>query len=751
MRLLGKGLLGAAMTAALAVAASGSAEAAVQVSQSGWQWGNPTPQGNTLRAMDVSGGRGYAIGDDGTALRTDDGGATWTGLATGTSQDLTRVQAVTPDVVVILGGDGCVVRRSDDGGRTFRKMHVLAERDCPDPIAAVTFTGPQTGYLFQRNGDVLRTNDGGQTFSRVTAVPGTQVGAGGGSAVPGDAIFTSPDAGILFLGGGNRALRTTDGGTSWVPENDVENGNVERMRAVTATTFYAFGPDTLLQSTDGGETWQRRGAGSGNHITGISCATETLCLMSTAAGNKLLRTENGGGTAETITASTLPLYAAGFATPTRAVAVGAGGATVVSDDAGRNYVAVGGDIGGSFQFGLRLGPGPGIALALGARGQLARTNDGGVTWKAINVATSADLQDTSFSSSDVGYALDVRGGLFRTANAGSSWQPIEPGTTQAPRAVITTGDAVLLAGPRGVRRATDGGAFDLVASRAARRADVNRFDRAGATVFAFGSRTIVRSTDRGRTWRAVRGPGRRQGKRFRAYALQDVEMTSTNNGYALELSGRVWRTQNGGRTWKALPGVGSDAGRALSFGSATAGFLTLRSYPADPGASYVLRTSDGGRTWRPQRIATGAFPGTEGVISPSATKSYAVTSTPAAGATVFRSLFTTSTGGDAGTASRLTISVPRRTITRRQLRRSGRRITVSGVLAGAQGGEQIVVSSRPVGGTEWREQVVTAGANGGRFTAAFRATGSTEFVAGFAGDSGRQGAGSPVLTVRVRR
>ena len=751
MNRLSKGLLGAAVTAALAAGTGGVADAAVQVSQSGWQWGNPTPQGNTIRAIDLSGGRGYAIGDDGTALRTDDGGATWTGLATGTSQDLSRVQAVTPDVLVVLGGDGCVVRRSDDGGRTFRKLHVLAERECPDPIAAVTFVTPSTGYLFQRNGDVLRTSDGGQTFSRVTAVPGTQVGAGGGGAVPADAVFTTPDAGIVFLAGGNRALRTTDGGVSWVPENDVEPGSVERVRAVSATTFYAFGPETLLRSTDSGETWQRRGAGAGNHITGVNCAGETLCLMSTNRGDKLLRSENGGGTAETITASTLPLFAAGFASPTRAVAVGAGGATVVSDDGGRNYVAVGGDIGGSFQYGLRLGPGSDIALALGARGQLARTSDGGLTWRAINVATSADLQDTSFSTRDVGYALDIRGGLFRTANAGQSWQPIDPGTTSAPRAVITSGDAVLLAGPRGVRRAAEDGAFDLVGSRAARRAAVDRFDRAGSTVFAFGAQTIIRSTDRGRTWRAVTGPGRRQGGRLRPFALQDIEMTSTSNGYALERNGRVWRTRNGGRSWRALPGVGTDAGRALAFGSATSGYLTLRGYPADPGASYVLRTSDGGRTWRPQRIATGAFPGTEGVISPTASKSYAVTSTPAAGANVFRSLFTTSTGGDAGQASRLTIRVPRRTITQRQLRRDNRRITVSGALAGAQGGEQIVVSARPLGATDWTEQVVTAGANGGRFTAAFRATGSTELVARWAGDSGRQGAGSAVLTVRVRR
>ena len=169
--MISRAFLGAC--AALSLAAACPAEASVQVSQSGWQWGNPTPQGNTIRAMDFVAGRGYAIGDDGTALRTDDGGATWTGLATGTSQDLTRVQAVTPDVVIVLGGNGCVVRRSDDGGKTFRKMFVLAEVGCPDRVAASYFVTPQVGYLLLQDGNVLRTTDSGETFGRGTAIPTT--------------------------------------------------------------------------------------------------------------------------------------------------------------------------------------------------------------------------------------------------------------------------------------------------------------------------------------------------------------------------------------------------------------------------------------------------------------------------------------------------------------------------------------------------------------------------------------------------
>ena len=744
--------LGAAIAAVLAAPAA--APAAVQVSQSGWLWGNPTPQGNTIRAIDFDGGRGYAIGDAGTALRTDDGGATWTGLATGTARDLRRLQVVTPDVLVVLGGDGCVVRRSDDGGRTFRKLFVLTDTGCPQPVQAVALVDPQTGYLLLRDGQVLRTTNGGQTFTRRTALPGTPQSSTGGGATPADAVFTDATTGTAFLAGGNVAFRTTDGGQTWTRLDTVGPGAVERIRKVDATTAYAVGPNTLLRTTDGGVTWERRPAGDGFELTAISCATKDLCLMTTARGDRIVRTEDGGATPLPFVAESRPLFAAGFASPTRAVAAGLGGATVVSDDGGRTYAAIGGDIDGSFQFGLRLGPAPEIAFALGARGQIARTDDGGTAWNAINVTTAAPMQDVSFSTPLDGWALDQQGGLFRTQDGGQSWSPQEPGTTAAPQAVITRGDRVLLAGPRGIRAGT-GGQFDAVTSRAARLAAVSRFDAAGSALFAYGRSVAVRSTNDGRTWSALRLPGRTvevKGKRrFEPYPVQDLEMVSASRGYLLDRTGRVWATTSGGRRWVERVSAGTSSGLALAFGSADGGYLTLGGYPAEQGASYVLRTSDGGLTWRPQRIASGAFPGTEGVISPTATRSYALTSTPAAGPDVFRSLFFTGSGGDAGTASSLALGTGSRSITKKRLKRIGGAVSVRGTLEGAQGGEQIVVSARSAGSTRWTSRVVTAGANGGSFTATFPISRSTVFVAHWAGDSGRQGAGSKVLRVRVTK
>src|SRR5256885_13485681 len=80
----------------LAAVANG---AAVSVGHSGWRWGNPLPQGNTIRVLDFNGGTGYAAGDFGTLLKTTDAGATWTGIPPGITASLRRVDVISPSSV----------------------------------------------------------------------------------------------------------------------------------------------------------------------------------------------------------------------------------------------------------------------------------------------------------------------------------------------------------------------------------------------------------------------------------------------------------------------------------------------------------------------------------------------------------------------------------------------------------------------------------------------------------------------------
>ncbi|HEY2215919.1 MAG TPA: hypothetical protein VGH21_00385, partial [Solirubrobacteraceae bacterium] len=65
-RSLSAGLIATVASIAMALAVASPAGAAVSVGQSGWAWGNPSPQGNTLRSIAFAGSLGYAVGDNGT-------------------------------------------------------------------------------------------------------------------------------------------------------------------------------------------------------------------------------------------------------------------------------------------------------------------------------------------------------------------------------------------------------------------------------------------------------------------------------------------------------------------------------------------------------------------------------------------------------------------------------------------------------------------------------------------------------------
>jgi photosystem II stability/assembly factor-like uncharacterized protein len=731
----------ALMTAAVTLGgAAATASAAVRVPLSGWNWGNPTPQGNDLKAIDFLGGRGYAVGSAGTALRSDDNGVTWSGLATGTQGNLTKLQIVDPETLVVLGGDGCVLRRSANGGATFARIFIVAEENCPDRVRAFHFLDKNTGYLLLADGSVLRTTDAGLSFSKQTAIPGTPASATAGTASPTDILFSGPATGIAFVTPGpgpSLAYTTTDGGVSWKPLLTIDDGVVNQLYRFDKDTIYGIGPSTLMRSTDGGATFKKRPFGAGMKLSSIRCADALTCLITTDKG-ELNRTIDGGETATPITASSVPLASAAFASAARAVAVGTAGKTVVSDDGGVNYVSIGGDIGGSFVR-LRRGPVPTSAFAPGAKGQLGFTADAGVTWRVASVSTSSDLVDTSWPDLKTGYAIDTKGGLFRTANGGVSWSTLSPGAGAAAHAVLALpGGDVVLVGDKGIRRASGGGEFNRVGGALIARTSLDDAQLAGSAIFAWArdGGTLFVSTDKALHWKAVKRP-------TKTTRVRSVSFLGKLTGYLLDTKGRVWSTRNGGNTWKELLSTGTTQASSLTFGTVSSGYLNVSQFGGVSG--YVLRTTDGGTSWRPQSIATSSLL-PNGIVATDAGHAFGLV---AAGA-VQRQFFFTGSGGDAGAPSSLTLKATPRSFTKAALRKAHGKITISGKLAGAVGGERVTISARGFRGPQWTSRTVTAGANGGSFSATFTITGRAVFVGQWAGDSGRAGVGSKPLLVTVR-
>jgi photosystem II stability/assembly factor-like uncharacterized protein len=754
----------ATLTIALSTGAilAGGATANVAVSNSGWEWANPIPQGRTLGAIAFSGGVGYAVGAGGTALSTSNAGTSWSGLTTGTAAELEQVQALAPSTIVIGGGRGCVTRISQDAGKLFTRIFNVAESKCPEPVAAFSFISPQSGFLLLKDGSVEYTTDGGETFARRTGVPGTSASSGGGEMEGAVVHFASATSGIAFVNkpsGESAAYATPDGGVSWNPVPLPAGSHIQSLYFFNEQDAYAIGPNTLLRSTNAGASWEAARIAAGNPFRSIACSTPTTCILTVESGNELVETTNGGETDSVTTTSSSLIYGAAYASASQIVAVGASGATVLSADGGATFTPASSDIGGEYSR-LRRGPGK-MLLAPGADGNIAISSNEGASWRVVATQTSQSLVDAAFGTPTLGYALDDKGGLQRTNDGGTSWQTLNPGTSSPASAVVAFGSrSALLLGPGGVYRSVRGGPFEPVAGRIAANASLADYSIAGSTIYAFGegNHTLIAANDEGARWRAVKLPlshaaYKKNGKKVKAnpgVAIRSVAFATARRGMLLDTQGGLWLTRNGGGSWSEVLSVGSSVGVQLAFSNANDGFLSLRSYLGGPGYAYVLRTSNGGETWHPQQITAGAIP-YGGLVSGTPLDAAALVYGSTSGNTTLkRLLFTTASGGDVkGTAERLSLRTTTKSFSQKQLKAAHGEVRVTGALTGAFGGEAIVVSRRNVAGGPWQQQKVIAGANGGSFATTWHISKSSVFVAQWAGDSGRPGQGSKVLEIAV--
>ncbi len=757
-RILAIGALVALLLAGGTSPLSSSAQAEVLFAGTGWQWGNPRPQGNTLDAISFAGTTGYAAGFSGTLLKTTDGGQTWVRLQGSDVAHLstslgTFVQAFgTRDVVV---GWACTLERSSDGGATFMRVRIpgaAINNGCA--IAQASFVSPLLGYIVTRGGTLLTTSDGGRHFTTRTPIPEAsadkqeaddEIENEDDDSSSSEALgyvhaltFTSAQTGVAATR--KELYRTTDGGTSW--HQTFFSGAPSASPDLLGVTFtdpahgYAVGgavgdsagDGLLVRTDDGGATWTRKplGVGQTAGFFGIACAGPELCLLSTISDGALVRTTDGGQTARDVP-NTFGTFLAAFSSPTHAVTLGVDGAAAISDDAGATFRALGARLPGRGRYRvLRAGALRGSAFALGNAGAIAATRDGGHTWQTSHAPTASSLVDASFPSASSGVVLDARGRLLRTTNSGTAWRRLRAhGGIRALALYARTLHDLLLVGPRDVRRSGDGGrSFRRVRDRAVTGKRLAGIALArGATVVAWGRSTLARSSNDGTTWRPLRRPA---GTR-----LVDAAFASATTGFVVmrphdpDSPNSLWRTTSGGRRWKRVPLIGP------------ATHVALRSlhdvYVTTSGDSEfedigVLHSRDGGASWVPEIVDPDVH------VVAGAGADYLL----AGGSDL---LFTTS-GGVAG-HSRLALTTARRRLTHDQ------RIVVRGRLAPAQPGTTIEI----VGETPSRVvlEFPTVKADGSFSFRTGVQRGTNSFTAAWLGGPRATGAVSRPLSVVVRR
>lgn len=714
---------------ALTLIVAFTANAAVVAGNTGWFWSNPLPQGNTLTKVETIAGRTYVAGSAGAIMRSDDGGASWTGIRSGlpaAKSDVRIIRAVTPDTVIFAGS--CGLRRTDDGGTTVRRLPWSStDVSCSSTIVSLSFPTTSIGYLLLSNGDILQTQDGGDSWRRQTAAPGSP--AVGGTAAVNDIWFTSATSGVISVA--NKIYYSTDSGSSWTPVQTIDGGGLAQFEFISATTGFAIGNGTSLYSTiDGGATWSAvasDGKTNGTGIAQLSCSDANTCLATTADGAKILRTIDGAANWTVITASSRPIYGVGFTSATHAVAVGSGGAAVTTDDAGSNWASGNSEVLGSY-FYVHV-DGPASAVLYGSGTGLARTTDTGTTWKSITSYSQGTVRDATFPTATRGYALSSLNELTRSDDGGITWKVLDLAGAHPTSLYAPDGQTLLLIGGKGIRRSADGGlSFKSVGGKSFKKLKLSKADAAGSAIAAWGTKAAVISKNGGKGWTKVTLPKVKK----KTVALKALDFIDAKNGWIVDTSNEMWTTTKGGGKWTRVETTGLSKIASMSRTDSKHGYLT-------DGSGSIFVTADGAKSWAQQspflstaKIAT--------VVAPLSTRG-AILLVPGT-----NRILTTSTFGQIGTASKLTISSSAKKV------KKSASFNVTGKLTPSQGGEQVTVLARPLGakaGTKWSSQTATVSL-GGTFTTTWKTSKAMIFVAYWAGDATHDGDGADAITVKLK-
>ena len=718
----GRAVLPLAAVAAACVL-PGTANAGVALSTSGWEWSDPAPQGYSLYDVKFAGQRGFAVGAGGTALRSDDGGATWSGLFTGTSTTATSLDLISPDAIAIATGDGnCALRLTVDGGAKFKLLPVAEnEFSCiEDGFLSYDFVSTTTGYVLRKGGAIITTTNGGDTFGSRSAVDG-------GVSIQ----FASDQVGFAASSNG-KIYKTTDGAQTWNPIHDA-GGALSQIRLTSANDIIAWGPGRLVRSTDGGATFAP-GAINGNPTRVTWSDPAHLAFISDA---KLLLSADGGATVNETTIGNKDVNAVSYVDGNRLVAVGNGGVTYVSSDAGANFSRLSSDrIASSFTQLYNSAGGP---IGIGSNGTIGRVENGKwILRKTLN--TSAAVVDADFSSASKGYVLQGSS-LFQTTDNGVTWKNISTGAPSSVSYISAPDDdTILLFGGFGVLRATNGGAFEKVEDKLVRKLKPAGAHTVLGRVTTWASKAKTQpliSVDGGESWKAIALP---KGIK-RTTDIQPLP----GKGLLLNSGGRIFRSSNDtGKKWTEIVSLATNTslGAGITVASPTEYFAGVDS--DDWNVPVILHTTDAGKTWQPQAIgATNTF--IKSLVAGGPKTGYVLSGTTNPGE---NGIFATTTGGSRGNATTLSLSK-----TKAKLKRSAGKIQITGLLSGALGGETVHVAIRKVGSASWTHANVIVGANGGgTFTATLKAgKGKYVAVAQWAGDSGRAGTGTAAKAFTITK
>ena len=362
---------------------------------------------------------GYVSGENGVLFRTQDGGTSWTSLVSGVTVPLRDLSTTLLDTRIIAAvGDQGTAIQSNNTGASFVKVSLGT--NFSKNIKAIGFIpNSQTVWICGADGYMASSTNGGRNFT--TRLDGYRNDFTG-------IDFKNENQGFV-VGQKGQFLLTSNGGTSFISRPIPETFDIITIDFWNAAFGYVSGPNgKIYRTTNAGSTWLDRSVPSSPQVNGFYLFAPSVLYVAGNSGFVARSSESGDvWDKNTTTNTTENLIDLMFFDFQFGVAIGENGQLSYSDGGGvwTNLPKITNEnLNGLAKLdGLQ-------AVAVGNKGTIIKTSDKGINWKKIPIPFEEDLLAVDFFDSQTGFISGKKGLFLASKDGGETWTKIQSGTNR---------------------------------------------------------------------------------------------------------------------------------------------------------------------------------------------------------------------------------------------------------------------------------------------------------------------------------
>ncbi len=420
------------------------------LSQSSWFWQNPLPQGSTLNSVKfINAQTGFAVGIAGAVLKSTNSGESWSLYNSLFTNDIYSVAFPNANIVFAVGSDGFIIKTTN-AGISWERFSIGTN----DTLKSIYFFNSTAGYISGSRGKVFKTTDGGINWVEQTSGTtnnlncayfinqdkGFIVGdykllrtTNGGNnwtvsdfgSILNSISFINDNTGFL-VGGFNTSLRdflkTTNGGSSWIPINTPSTQMLNEIQFINSSTGFVSGNgNTFFQTTNSGVNWSLNNTitEDGFSLNSVYFPNSNEGYLVGTYGTIFKSTTSGNFWAPKAPVGTLENFHEVLFT-NKNTGYTLGNSIVKTTNAGDNWINLNTSF-PSYPFGLQFFFETGFVQSFP---DLYKTQNGGENWVKIN-SPQDTISGPEFINKDIGFCVKNPYGidhyLYKTTNGGLNW------------------------------------------------------------------------------------------------------------------------------------------------------------------------------------------------------------------------------------------------------------------------------------------------------------------------------------------